>query len=99
MNCMKREFTSTPAQAVNALWFRLDQARAVALCISDKYDVLGGDGAVAALAQVIALAGAVSELLTLALNDTQALEVLVAVSRPTEGPRAYECCPSSVSPD
>lgn len=70
--------TPTAAQAVNALWFRLDQARAVALCIPDKCDVLGAQGpAAAALAQVMALSGAVAELLALALNDAQALEALV----------------------
>jgi hypothetical protein len=68
----------TAAQAVNALWLRLDQARNVALCIPDKCDGIWQDaGAVAALGQVMALAGAVSELLALALNDTQALEALV----------------------
>lgn len=67
----------TAAQAVNALWFRLDQARAVALCIPEKCDVLGAQGpASVALAQIMALSGAVAELLALALNDVQALEAL-----------------------
>lgn len=70
--------TPTAAQALNSLWFRLDQARNVALCIPDKCDGIWVDpGAAAALGQVMALAGAVSELLALALSDTQALEELV----------------------
>ncbi len=68
----------TPAQALNTLWLRLDQARTVALCIPDKCETAWElDGAVAALAQVLALSGAVGELLALALADTAALETLV----------------------
>ena len=68
----------TPAQALNTLWFRLSQAQAVAQCIPDKCESTWElEGAVTALAQVMALAGAVSELLALALGDTQALEALV----------------------
>lgn len=69
---------NTAAHAANALWFRLDQARAVALCIPDKCDTLADSASMAAvLAQVSALSGAVAELLALALNDVQALEALV----------------------
>ena len=68
----------TPAQAVNALWFRLDQARAVALCIPDKCDGEWElEAAIASLAQVGALAGAVAEMLALALADLTALECQV----------------------
>lgn len=64
--------------AANSLWFRLDQARAVAQCIPPKCEVAWElEGAVAALAQVIALAGAVTELLDLALADVQNLEQLI----------------------
>lgn len=68
----------TPAQAINTLWLRLDQARAVALCIPDKCETAwDADGAVAALAQVLALSGAVAQLLSQALADTAQLEGLV----------------------
>ncbi|MDD4942577.1 MAG: hypothetical protein PHQ13_03460 [Rhodoferax sp.] len=68
----------TPAQAVNTLWMRLDQARAVALCIPDKCETAwGADGAVAALAQVLALVGAVTQLLSQAQADTAQLEGLL----------------------
>lgn len=68
----------TPAQALNALWLRLDQARAVALCIPDKCETTwGDDGAVVVLAQVLALSGAVAQLLSQALADTAQLEGLV----------------------
>lgn len=68
----------TGHSAANALWFRLDQARAVAQCIPQKCDVAWElEGAVAALAQVMALAGAVTELLDLALADVQNLEQLI----------------------
>ena len=66
------------SKTLNALWFRLSQAQAVAQCIPDKCDATWElEGATAALAQVMALAGAVSALLALALTDTQALEALV----------------------
>ncbi len=68
----------TPAQALNTLWLRLDQARAVALCIPDKCETTwGDDGAVVVLAQVLALSGAVAQLLSQALADTAQLEGLV----------------------
>ena len=66
------------SQAVSALWLRLDQAHAVALCIPDKCDVLGAQGpAGVALAQLMALSGAVAELLALAQGDISALESLI----------------------
>ena len=75
---METPAAPTAAQAVNALWLRLDQARNVALCIPDRCEILGAEGpAAAALAQVFALSGAVAELLALALKDAQALEALV----------------------
>ena len=65
-------------KALNTLWLRLDRARAVAACIPSQCDAAWElEGAIAALAQATALAGAVSELLALALTDTQALEALV----------------------
>jgi len=68
----------TPAQALNTLWLRLDQARAVALCIPDKCETAwDAEGAQAALAQVLALSGAVAQLLGQALADTAQLEGLV----------------------
>ena len=76
-----RAMTVNPAaraSALNALWLRLDRARAVALCIPVQCETPWElEAAITALAQATALAGAVSELLALALSDTQALEALV----------------------
>ena len=74
----KAKAMTPAAHAVNALWSRLDQARAVALCIPDKCDTLADSTTAAAvLAQVAALSGAVAELLALAQGDIAALEALV----------------------
>lgn len=72
----KASIMTPTARAANALWFRLNQAQAVALCISDKCDVLDAQERLAALAQIMALSGAVAELLALALSDVEALEAL-----------------------
>ncbi len=68
---------SAAAHLVNTLWFRLNQAQAVAQCIPDKCNIVGTEGAADALAQAMALSGAVAELLALALSDMEALEALV----------------------
>lgn len=67
------------ALALNALWLRLDQARAVAQCITDKCeDAWSQDGAdTAAINQVLALSGAVAQLLSQAQADTAQLEGLL----------------------
>lgn len=78
LHASKPKAMTAAAHAVNALWFRLDQARAVALCIPEKCDTLADSASAAAvLAQVAALSGAVAELLALAQGDISALEALV----------------------
>jgi hypothetical protein len=63
-----------PAQALNALWLRLDQARTVALCIPVHCEDEHHPGA---MAQAVALAGALAQVLSAALADVAALEAMV----------------------
>lgn len=78
LHASKPKTMSAAAHIVNTLWFRLNQAQAVALCIPDKCDTLADSTTAAAvLAQVAALSGAVAELLALAKSDIAALEALV----------------------
>lgn len=65
-------------EALNGLWLRLDQARSVADCISGKCEIVGASEEVArAIAQIDGLAGAVSALLGMALDEVSALEPMV----------------------
>jgi hypothetical protein len=62
----------------NALWFSIDQARAVAECISNKCDI-GSENAevLQAFERINALAGAVAKLLSTALDEVAVLEKMV----------------------
>ena len=62
----------------NALWCRLDQARAVAECIQDKCSNASGvEAQKMALERIMALSGTIATLMELAITDTQALETMV----------------------
>lgn len=75
-HAMRADNSNTRA-AINGLWLHLEQARAVAACIPLHCEMQQAEDQTAApaLAQVEALAYAVAQLLTLALDEINAIEL------------------------